>query len=195
MAQLHRVTGLARQGGHIFRLVALHQFRDPSRGLVAFLIERVFPQQARHHASPQLAPRINALRHRPFVRPCRKQPLPHIHLRHLPLLLSSKISPTFRGTDFSLCTPASYSHRPSTNSRREEIRAEQRSHSPASFHRRSISPLHHPGSVAQTILSAPLCVRPVIQRLQRSRVEAEESLRTSLLSGGNHRLAYFLVTK
>src|SRR5262249_21209819 len=78
MAKLHLVTGLASERCYVFRLVARHEFRETLRDVVALFIERVFPEQACQHASPQLTPRIDMLCHRSCVRPCRKHPLPHI---------------------------------------------------------------------------------------------------------------------
>src|SRR5215471_20033063 len=83
MAKLHLVTGLASERGYIFQLVARHEFRETLRDVVALFIERVFPEQACQHTSPQLTPRIDMLCHGSFVRPCRKHPLPHIQFRHL----------------------------------------------------------------------------------------------------------------
>jgi len=83
VTQLHLASRFHRQRGYVFGLVCAHQRRDPRGDVVALLIEDVFSEQARQYRAPQFRLRAHPLRHRSFMRPLRKHPLPHIHLRHL----------------------------------------------------------------------------------------------------------------
>ena len=83
MTKLHLVAGLARQSRHILRLAlraqaprSASQCRSPSR--------KTYLPRASTSARSAAVPssHLTLLRHRPFVRPHRKHPLPHIHFHH-----------------------------------------------------------------------------------------------------------------
>jgi len=83
VTKLHRVASFPRDRRYILGLVACHKFGNALCNVIALLVERVFPEQAAQHGAQQLSPRVDLLRHRPFLGSRRKHALPNVKLHHL----------------------------------------------------------------------------------------------------------------